>query len=71
MATDVRGMVDLKLGLLDRRIFNDQEIYQQEMETIFAKCWLFLCHESSHPQSGRLLLHLHGRGPSPRDPRPR
>ncbi len=33
-------------GLLDRKIFNDSEIYRMEQEQIFARCWLFLGHES-------------------------
>ena len=37
----------------------------QELERIFARCWLFLCHEWQIPQPGRLLQHLHGRGPGP------
>ena len=49
MATDVRGLVDANVGLVDKRIFVEKEIYQEEMEKIFAKCWLFLGHESQIP----------------------
>ena len=52
MATDVRGLVDANVGLVDKRIFVEKEIYQEEMEKIFAKCWLFLGHESQIPKPG-------------------
>ena len=33
-------------GLLDQRIFADPEVYQEELEQIFGRCWLFVGHES-------------------------
>ena len=69
MATDVRGLVDSEHGLVSRRIFIEDEIYQQELERIFARCWLFLCHETQIPKPRRLLLHLYGRGPGAGHPR--
>ncbi len=42
-------MVDADRGLVNRRIFIDEDIYQQELENIFARCWLFLCHECQVP----------------------
>ncbi len=55
MGTDVVHLVDADRGLISKRIFIEREIYQQELERIFARCWLFLCHESQIPQPGRLL----------------
>jgi 3-phenylpropionate/trans-cinnamate dioxygenase alpha subunit len=51
VVADVRNLVDAERGLVSRCIFIEPEIYQQELERIFARCWLFLCHESqvSHP----------------------
>jgi phenylpropionate dioxygenase-like ring-hydroxylating dioxygenase large terminal subunit len=44
--SQMKGLVDTEQGLLDRQIFFSQEIYQQELERIFARCWLYLGHES-------------------------
>ena len=52
MVADVRGLVDTDQGLLSRRIFIEPDIYQQELEQIFARCWLFLCHETQIPSPG-------------------
>ena len=52
MAIDVKGLVEADQGLLSRRIFIEEDIYQQELENIFARCWLFLCHDSQIPDPG-------------------
>ena len=49
MATDVRSLVESSRGMVSRNIFFEPEIYQQELEQIFARCWLFLCHETQIP----------------------
>ena len=52
--------VDLQHGVIDRAIFHDPEIYQLEMEQIFARAWLFMCHESQIPNPGDYFLNSLG-----------
>ena len=44
--------VSLERGEIDRRIFSDEDIFEQEMELIFGRAWQFLCHESQIPKAG-------------------
>ena len=48
----LQELVSLERGEIDRRIFSDPEIFEQEMKSIFARSWLFLCHESQIPKKG-------------------
>jgi hypothetical protein len=53
MATaEMAKLVDARSGMLSPSIYNDQDIYQQELENVFARCWGFLCHESQIPYPG-------------------
>ena len=42
--------VDTKQGLLGREIFVSQDLYEQELERIFARCWLFLGTRDTDPE---------------------
>src|SRR3954465_9151904 len=49
---DFMSMADKEKGTGDRRVFSDAEIYQLELEHIFARAWNFLAHESQIPSPG-------------------
>lgn len=49
---DLDQLMDLRAGRMARDIFWDETIYAQEIEKIFARCWLFVAHESQIPKGG-------------------
>lgn len=59
----IRKLVKSKEGLISRKIFFDREIYEQELKNIFAKCWLFLGHESQIPEPGDFITNYMGEDP--------
>lgn len=46
MPIDMQSLVDENLAWVARKAFRDPEIYDQELERVFKRCWLFLGHES-------------------------
>jgi phenylpropionate dioxygenase-like ring-hydroxylating dioxygenase large terminal subunit len=52
IANAAAGLVDLERGTVNRKIFADPDIYREEIERIFARCWLYLAHDSQIPNAG-------------------
>ena len=46
---EIRRLVDAEHGLVSREIFVSDEIFQQELEQIFSRAWLFVGHEDFIP----------------------
>ena len=46
------ALVKLREGKIGREIFSDREIYEEELERVFTRAWLFVGHESQVPNPG-------------------
>ncbi|WP_457112318.1 aromatic ring-hydroxylating dioxygenase subunit alpha [Marmoricola sp. URHA0025 HA25] len=60
---DVSGLVDSEGGLLDRAVFTDTEVYQQELRRVFAPSWLFLAHTDQFKKPGDFFATFMGEDP--------
>ena len=52
---DCGQFVNPEEGWIDRRIFWEEAIYQQELEQIFARSWQFIAHDSQLPRAGDFI----------------
>jgi len=44
--TSMKSLVNPETGMIDRRILTDPDIYKQELEQVFGRCWIVIGHES-------------------------
>src|SRR5438477_4259525 len=63
MQPQMTELVDADRGLVNHRIFIEPDIYRQEREQIFARYWLYLCHDSQVPLPGDFFTTYMGEDP--------
>lgn len=51
-SVDIAALVSEDGAVQDRRIYWDRDVYDLELERIFARCWLFLGHENALEKPG-------------------
>jgi 3-phenylpropionate/trans-cinnamate dioxygenase alpha subunit len=56
-------LVDLARRTVSPRVFTDPEVYRTEQERVFARCWLYVAHESQIPQPGDFVTNYMGEEP--------
>ncbi len=50
------GLVRTSEGRISREVFVSQSVYEDELERLFARCWLFVGHASQVPEPGDFVL---------------
>ncbi|MFV0373858.1 aromatic ring-hydroxylating oxygenase subunit alpha [Microbacterium sp.] len=60
---DVSGLVDSTNGLVDRAVFTDRRLYEQEQARVFATSWLFLGHVEQLQKPGDFFTTYMGEDP--------
>ncbi len=56
---DLAGLVDLDRGTVAGHTFTDDDIYEIELEHVFAHTWCFLCDTDSAGRTPAAHEHLH------------
>jgi phenylpropionate dioxygenase-like ring-hydroxylating dioxygenase large terminal subunit len=52
----LRSFIDTDRGTVSRELYVNEDVFQQELEQIFGRCWLFLGHESQVPNPGDFTI---------------
>lgn len=59
----IRNLVQPDAGVIHASVYSDPEIYQLELERIFARSWIMLCPDSQIPNSGDYFVAYMGEDP--------
>ena len=60
---DIKGLFNDENGTLDARIYNDEALYELELERVFSRSWILLGHEDHVPNTGDFLNTYIGEDP--------
>jgi phenylpropionate dioxygenase-like ring-hydroxylating dioxygenase large terminal subunit len=52
----LRSLIDTEEGTVSRELYTNPDIFEQELEQIYQRCWLFLGHESQLPNPGDFIV---------------
>ena len=52
----LRSLIDVNEGTVSRELYVNEDIFAQELEMIYNRCWLFLGHESQLPNPGDFVI---------------
>ncbi len=63
MATITDSLVDSKRGLVVRKAHVDPDVYRQEQEQIFGRCWLYVAHETQIGKPNDFMANYMGEDP--------
>src|SRR5262245_47313109 len=56
MTDQARLFAEVRRGMIQAHIYNDEEIFRLERERLFSRAWVFVGHESEIPQPGDYVV---------------